>query len=205
MGRANGLTVRSPDGRRERHRLERRDRIYQAAVELFVDRGFDNTTMEDIADRADTARATVFNHFQRKTAFLDEWSHRRRQRALHAVEADHLIDHPLHEFLSRYLVELARISVATRAETVACMGAAIHSTNVFGNPALGRQFGGFIARSQAAGEIRKGVDAQQAGLVLASAYFAELAAWIATDPAPFDLEQHLINALDMILSGILVD
>jgi AcrR family transcriptional regulator len=61
----------TPD-RRARRRAEGRPRVFQAAVELFVERGFDATTMDDIADRADVARATVFNYFQRKTAFLDE-------------------------------------------------------------------------------------------------------------------------------------
>jgi len=50
--------------RRVRRRQEVRRRVYRAAVELFVERGFDATTMDDIAERADVARATVFNHFQ---------------------------------------------------------------------------------------------------------------------------------------------
>lgn len=189
--------------RRTRRRQERRDRLYRAAVELFVDRGFDSTTMEDIAERADVARATVFNHFQRKTAFLDEWSLLRRQRALHAIQSEHLEQRPLRDILTRYLTELARVSVDSRRETVACMGAAIHSTNVFGNPNLAREIGGFVARSISAGEIRTGVDPQQAGLLIATSYFATLSGWIATEPAPFDLQTHLLDMLDLILHGIL--
>lgn len=89
------MTAEATTDRRTRQRHERRDRLFQAAVELFVERGYDNTTMEDIAERADTARATVFNHFQRKTAFLDEWSLRRRERAMTAVRAENLEDRPL--------------------------------------------------------------------------------------------------------------
>ncbi|WP_406638791.1 TetR/AcrR family transcriptional regulator [Amycolatopsis sp. WGS_07] len=146
------MTAEATGDRRTRQRHERRDRLFQAAVELFVERGYDNTTMEDIAERADTARATVFNHFQRKTAFLDEWSLRRRERAMTAVRAEHLEDRPLRDMLSRYLIELARNSIDSRAETVACMGAAIHSTNVFGNPELARQFAAFVTRAQEAGK-----------------------------------------------------
>lgn len=146
------MTAEATSDRRTRQRHERRDRLFQAAVELFAERGYENTTMEDIAERADTARATVFNHFQRKTAFLDEWSLRRRERAMTAVRAENLEDRPLREVLSRYLIELARNSLDSRAETVACMGAAIHSTNVFGNPELARQFGAFVARAQETGK-----------------------------------------------------
>lgn len=205
MTREAAQTTAPTIDRRTRHRQERRDRLYRAAVELFVDRGFDNTTMEDIAARADTARATVFNHFQRKTAFLDEWSLRRRERAMHAVRAEHLEDQSLQHVMRRYLTELARISEDTRDETVACMGAAIHSTNVFGNPALAQQFGRFVARAKKTGEIRSDIDAAQAGSLLASSYFATLSAWIAEEPAPFDLERNLQASLDMILHGVLVD
>lgn len=43
-----------------------RSRIYDAASELFQEQGFDATTVEQIADRADIAPATFFNHFQSK-------------------------------------------------------------------------------------------------------------------------------------------
>ncbi|WP_020494686.1 TetR/AcrR family transcriptional regulator [Sciscionella marina] len=189
--------------RRSRHREERSDRIYRAAIELFVERGFDNATMDEIAERADTARATVFNHFQRKSAFLEEWSRRRRDRALTAVHEEWLDGRPLPEILARYLAELARVSANTRQETVACMGAAIHSTNVFADSELAHQFSRLMAPAAKAGELRSGVDTEQAGMVLASAYLATLSTWIATDPAPFELEQRLLDSLGMILHGTL--
>lgn len=198
------MTAEATTDRRTRQRHERRDRLFQAAVELFVERGYENTTMEDIAERADTARATVFNHFQRKTAFLDEWSLRRRERAMTAVRAENLEDRPLREVLSRYLIELARNSLDSRAETVACMGAAIHSTNVFGNPELAREFAAFVARAQETGEIRADVDLAQAGLLLATGYFGTLSSWIESEAAPFDLQEHLLNLVEMILRGIAV-
>jgi AcrR family transcriptional regulator len=198
-------TPRPTGDRRARQRQERRDRLLTAAVELFVERGYDNTTMEDIAERADTARATVFNHFQRKTVFLDEWGQRRRDRAMAAVRAENFESRPLRELLTRYLVELARTSVDDRAETVACMGAAIHATNIIGDPELARQFGTFVARAQETGEIRADVKPAEAGLLLASAYFATLSSWVGSDPAPFDLEQQLLRMLEMILRGIAAD
>ena len=69
--------------------------MYAAAISLFVEKGFDNTTMDDIAERADVARATVFNHFPRKAAFIDEWTARRRERAAVALRIDDLESAPL--------------------------------------------------------------------------------------------------------------
>lgn len=57
-------------GRRERRKLEVVQRIRSAAAELFAERGYDATTVEAIAARADVAKATFFNHFPRKDALL---------------------------------------------------------------------------------------------------------------------------------------
>jgi AcrR family transcriptional regulator len=50
----------APLGRRERRKLEVRTRIYSAARELFAKQGFDETTVDEIAERADVAPATFF-------------------------------------------------------------------------------------------------------------------------------------------------
>ncbi len=193
--------MRSSD-RRTRGRARRRDQVYGAAVALFVEKGFDSTTMEDIADRADVARATVFNHFARKSAFLDEWSARRRLRALSAVYTEHLQGRPVREILARYMVELAKVSTQTRIETVALMGAAVHTTNLLGNPALAQELTAILRRKRAEGELRQGADPEIAGLLLATGYFATVTAWIDAEPQPFELGQRLLQIVDIVLDGI---
>jgi AcrR family transcriptional regulator len=188
--------------RRARSRQRRRDRVYEAAVELIVANGFDNTTMDEIAERADVARATVFNHFQRKAAFLDEWGARRRQRALRAVYSYHLEDHSVREILEACMVELARVSTESRVETVALMAAAVHSTNVLGRPALAVEFANFLERAQAEDQLSQQTDPQLGGLLLATGYFAVLTAWIEEEPAPFDLRTQLLGMLNVVLDGI---
>jgi AcrR family transcriptional regulator len=59
-----------PLGRRERKKLETHRRIYRAAMALFTEQGFDATTVEEIAQRADVAKGTVFNYFPHKASFL---------------------------------------------------------------------------------------------------------------------------------------
>jgi AcrR family transcriptional regulator len=54
-----------PDGR-SRRRLATREAISDAATRLFIERGFDNVTVDEIAAAAGVGRMTVFNHFARK-------------------------------------------------------------------------------------------------------------------------------------------
>lgn len=55
-----------PPDRRSRKRLATRLEISNAATRLFIERGFDKVTVDDIAEAADVGRMTVFNHFPRK-------------------------------------------------------------------------------------------------------------------------------------------
>ena len=55
-----------PSDRRSRKRLATRDGISIAATRLFLERGFDRVTVDEIAAAADVGRMTVFNHFPRK-------------------------------------------------------------------------------------------------------------------------------------------
>ncbi len=61
-----------PAGRRERKKRELRGRIYQTARDLFLARGVEATTVEQIAQAADVAPATFFNHFQSKSRLVAE-------------------------------------------------------------------------------------------------------------------------------------
>jgi AcrR family transcriptional regulator len=47
----------------ERKRRQARLRIIDAARELFLERGFDNVSVGDIAERAEVGRTTFFRHF----------------------------------------------------------------------------------------------------------------------------------------------
>jgi AcrR family transcriptional regulator len=53
-------------GLRDRKKQETRQTISDVATRLFVERGFENVSVADIAHEADVARKTVFNYFPRK-------------------------------------------------------------------------------------------------------------------------------------------
>src|SRR5262245_64316436 len=59
--------------RRERKKERTRQEIYRAAMELFVARGFEAVTVEDICHAADVAKGTFFLHFPTKDTLLLEY------------------------------------------------------------------------------------------------------------------------------------
>ncbi|NNN36649.1 TetR family transcriptional regulator [Streptomyces sp. S3(2020)] len=53
-------------GLRERKKLQTALRIYRTAVELFVEKGFDAVSVQEVADASDVSKMTVFNYFGTK-------------------------------------------------------------------------------------------------------------------------------------------
>ena len=61
-----------PRSRRERRKQEVHDRLLAAAVGLFEGKGFAETTAFEIAERADVAEKTFYNHFPTKQHLVRE-------------------------------------------------------------------------------------------------------------------------------------
>ena len=59
-----------PTGRRERKKAATRAAIADAALRLFLDRGYDQVSVKDVADAADVAVTTLFQHFPGKEALV---------------------------------------------------------------------------------------------------------------------------------------
>lgn len=57
-------------GLRERKKRETRSALTQAALGLFVDRGYDETTLADIAEAAGVSTRTIFSYFPSKEDIL---------------------------------------------------------------------------------------------------------------------------------------
>ena len=57
-------------GLRERKKQQTRERIASVALELFAERGYDETTLADIAEAADVSPRTIFAYYENKEDIL---------------------------------------------------------------------------------------------------------------------------------------
>jgi AcrR family transcriptional regulator len=57
-------------GRRERKKAATRQAIADAALRLFLERGYDRVSIKDIAEAADVSTTTLFKHFPGKEALV---------------------------------------------------------------------------------------------------------------------------------------
>jgi AcrR family transcriptional regulator len=70
-----------PDARRPNRRARQsadiRERLYRAALQLFAERGYQKTTVEDITEAADVGKGTFFNYFPTKEHVLATYGEER--------------------------------------------------------------------------------------------------------------------------------
>lgn len=74
-----------PSGRRERKKAATRQKIADAALRLFLERGYDAVGIRDVAAEADVAVTTLFSHFASKEALVFEQDEDFEQRLTQAV------------------------------------------------------------------------------------------------------------------------
>jgi AcrR family transcriptional regulator len=100
------MSTIEPIGRRERKKAATRKSISDVATMLFLERGFDNVSIREVADAADVSPTTVFAHFAQKEALVFDEDDEQRGRLVAAVRdrrAGSTINHALRDF---YVAEI---------------------------------------------------------------------------------------------------
>jgi AcrR family transcriptional regulator len=191
----------SPPSLRERKKAATRERLLAAANELFVARGYDATTMDDIAARADVARATAFNYFPRKDDFLRAWIDGRRRAIADLLAAEQARPVPTAERLRHALMELCAMLERDAGGNRALLRAWVRAGGQLqpDASATAELFAATLRFGQARGDVRAGVDADVAGRLLLDAYAGTIIRWAAGADG---LAGAVGAALDLVLAGL---
>lgn len=192
-------------GRRERKKRELRARIYQAARGLFFEHGVEGTTVEQIADAADVAPATFFNHFQSKNGLLTEMTGEVFARLQALVERWLLSPGSAQERIARFADHAA--SEIEEARTLAhdVLLELIRSTGRPGEtiPYVSRvhePVAAIIREGQKSGHVRADLDAAFIAEMVVGVLNATLINWM-NDPH-YPLEERLRRAATFIGEAI---
>ncbi len=170
----------SQPSRRARKKARTRRQIYEAAMELFADDGFDGVTISSICDRADVGRGTFFLHFPTKSALLfefsqmvaDEFSASLPDHAINArAELEALVDRIAAGLADQRDVMLAMLrEFSSSSETLA-----FGKQNGWAFPDL---IARIVERGQKEGEFRTEIDPRLAAAALLSTAGAILSGWV---------------------------
>ena len=178
------LPAPRPD-RRERKRAETRERIFDAALRLFAERGYLETTVEDITEAADVGKGTFFNYFRTKEHVLAQYGEERIEqisRALERVRNGESVLSVLEELTANLAGQSSESPELLRSVFAAHLSCAPVRAELQKRIHRARELMGEIfAVGQQRGQIRRDIPASDLGQLVRLIFMGVTIAW-ALDP-----------------------
>jgi AcrR family transcriptional regulator len=201
-------------GLRERKKQQLRQTILETAVDLFRERGFDETRIQDILESAEISLGTFYNYFPGKDAVLDEFGRNVIASYVQlAVEELALGDHTVDQRVRA----LARACGRAFSSDPEFMTVVVTRSRAFGGrgqlPARDDPIYGLLARlfaeGQASGEVRRDVPPIELAETFSGIFMFTVVSWLAERHAPTkargdeeaDLDARLMRSFDVFLDG----
>jgi AcrR family transcriptional regulator len=195
----------STSDRRQRRSADIRERLFLAALDLFAQKGFAETTVEDITEAADVGKGTFFNYFPSKDHILLAFGEMQLRKLEAAIAMARQSGEPMPEFLCSLGVRMTQEPTRNPAIIRALLQAFLSTTPVRGAMmdlqrrvhALHTQM---IQLGQDRGEIRNDLPATEIAHVFRQTIFGTLLIWSLYGDAT--LHSRIETAFNLLWTGL---
>lgn len=193
-----------------RKKAKTKEIIFKAAIELFLEKGYDQTTVDEIAVKADVAKGTFFNYFPTKDAILANLGEQRvalmEEMLANELKTIKSAKEKIYKWIKTFSelneVDKATISLITKVvftKVVFNMENELNSTSK-----LQLLLAQIIKEGQQRQEFRDNFDALCVADILISIYFFTLFKWLEGR-----LEDSLLNEfnirMEIVMAGLSKD
>lgn len=192
-------------GRRERKRTETRERIFRAALELFAQQGFFETTVEEITEAADVGKGTFFNYFPSKEHVLGMLHEVQLSKVAQAEATARSSKLPIREVLRQFMRSIAE--EPARSQLLARGLLATIFTNdairelLVNTMARGRDsLEAILALGQERGEVRRDLPLEAMARTFQQNVIGAVMLWSLNPPS--SLAKRIDDAFEIYWSGI---
>jgi AcrR family transcriptional regulator len=194
----------APD-RRQRRSADIRERLFQAALQLFAEKGFAETTVEDITNAADVGKGTFFNYFPSKEHILVAFSDMQLSKLQATVDEMRDKHVPMREFFRDMTLRMTQEPARAPDVVRAILQANLTSSSVRSvmrersarSEALLTQL---VQIGQERGEFRRDVPALELAQVFRQTIFGTLLMWSLYGDA--SLSDRIERAMEIVWLGL---
>lgn len=194
-----------PLGRRERRKIETRERIFRTALRLFAERGFSATTIDAISVEADIGKGTFFNYFENKESIIMQFREMQMGRIKSFVSENMNSDEPLASLIYRFALIMTEEQQKSPSLFHSLM------TAVFSNAVMRKRLASgliwsrgllteLMEKRQQSGEIRSDIPAGEIAYSLQRVLFGNMLLWSISPSGT--LEEQLRDMLNVFVNGI---
>ncbi|WP_292469758.1 TetR/AcrR family transcriptional regulator [Methanolobus sp.] len=198
---------------REKKKQDTRNRIFEVSGKLFKDKGFENTTVDEITKEAGIAKGTFFNYFPTKESLLCYFKEHKEAFIFSIMENQMSLNAPVKEKIKNFLVlvaeyyekdkELLKLLFFEHKRLI--MSSDQQSTEKKQRHQRQERFinmlSVFLREGVDKGEIKKGIDLKIASESLNAIYFHSLIIWLHSD-TDSSFSRDMSAKIDIIFEGI---
>jgi AcrR family transcriptional regulator len=202
-----GSTAVQELGRRERKKLATRLALEEAAMRLFTEKGFDGTTVEEIADAADVSARTFFRYFATKDEVLFG-DHEPRLEAMRQLLDARPADEPVMASLEALLRALGDLLVEHRERALVQSEVSRTRVQILGlfrqhQEEMNEVIAAFVAtRLSSEGQVR--MRARVVASAAMGAYLAAGAEWVRSGGTE-DMDRLMDEALESLRTVLVAE
>ncbi len=194
-----------PVSRRERRSADIRERLFRSALKLFAQKGFAETTVEDITEAADVGKGTFFNYFPSKDHILLAFSDMQLGKLEQSVQELRDSGQSLKEFMRGLVVRMTEEPLRNPGMIRALLLGYLSSIPVrevmIAKQSRAHQLHTEIVEiGQSRGEIRTDVPAAEIAHSFRQMILGTLLIWSVTGDA--SLRDRIDSALHLLWTGI---
>ena len=194
-----------PPSRRERRSAEIRERLFRSALQLFAQKGFAETTVEDITEAADVGKGTFFNYFPSKDHILLAFSDMQLAKLEQSINGLRTSQQSLPEFMRGLVLRMSQEPLRNPGMIRALLLGYL-SSNPVREAMINKQSRAhalhkqMVEIGQERGEIRKDLPAAEIAHVFRQTILGTLLIWSVTGDA--SLQDRIDSALQLIWNGL---
>ena len=195
---------------REKKKIETKNKIFEVSGRLFKEKGFENTTVDEITREAGIAKGTFFNYFPTKEALLLYFGEQKEELIYGLIENETMKNIPAKEKIKNILICLAEscekdkeltkllIFEHTRHMEHSCMGQDECKNSLY---RLTKFVYGLLEEGVQNGDVKNSLDIKMAADIITGIHLYSLIVWLKSE-GEMSFSDDISAKIDMLFEGI---
>lgn len=195
---------------REKKKIETKNRIFEVSGKLFKEKGFENTTVDEITKEAGIAKGTFFNYFSTKESLVLYFAEQRADLIYSLTENKDLKHLPTKQRIKKFLVSLAE-SYEKDKDLTKLLFFEYRRYIESSGPVLDKERSphyrlikvllDLLQEGIEKKEVKDGIDTKMAAETLNAVYFHTLMVWLKSEN-DFSFSRDISAKIDLLFEGI---
>jgi AcrR family transcriptional regulator len=195
---------------REKKKIETKNKIFEVSGRLFKQKGFENTTIDEITKEAGIATGTFFNYFSTKEALLLYFGEQNDELIYSLIESETLRSRSTKDKIKNLLSflaqsyekdkELTKLLVFEHIKYMRFTGPRSDEDKKISHRLI-KIIGDLLEEGAKKGEVRSTLGVKKATEILMAIYFISLMAWLKSE-TDYSFSEDISEKIDMVFEGM---